>query len=246
MGCSFQAIAAYLAIFIFVVEPCARGEELCQTKDERVEFAALAAFFDSTLREHGRQTFSRPLLEQSKSRAKILLEQKILDKKIELCADHLALVEEIKNEPKQWANGDCAAAAVVFRFSAYTLKVAQAFEANQKAIRALHGDHLRQLKLQLYEVAKGTSTGLEGSFAGYALSSAPTNIRFEWIKTQATRLSGEAHRAWGIQNPEKNPLVQNNRAIFREMVRARDERDSMMKQLRTDGKISPSCVRNKP
>ncbi len=238
MGCSFQAKLLLLAIFIIAQPTLARAADFCQARDDKAEVEAVDKFFESTLREHGQQAYSRTLKTQAKAKAKALLEQNILDKKTQICADHLKLAEDVRNEPKHWATADCSSAAVVSLVDGYMRKVAQAYDENQKAMATQQREHLQDLKLRLFEIAKGSTTGVD-----QAVANAPKNTKFEWIKQQATKLASEAHRAWGGVDPEKNPLVQQNLGIAREAVRAKGQRDALKTQFRTDGRLAASCVR---
>jgi hypothetical protein len=227
--------------------PFAHAVDFCQVKDEKPILGKLDAFFTTTLREHAQQAFSRQLKARSTQKARSLLEQNILDRKVQLCADKLKLANDIRNEPAHWDRGDCAAAAVVGLVDAYMRKVAQAYDDNRQAINTQQKEHLRDLKHGLFEIAKtiakGAPTGLEGTISGAPLEQAPKNLKYEWVKLQASKLAGEAHRAWGAVDAEKNPLVQENLVIAREAVRARNERESTKAKFRSDGKLPASCVR---
>jgi hypothetical protein len=106
---------------------------------------------------------------------------------------------------------------------------------------SLLNEHLKSVKLKLFDIVKGGGSGLEGTFQGHALASAPQDLRFEWIKQQASKLGAEAHLVWGASNSEANPLIQRNMDIGREALRARQERDAAKARLRSDGKVPGSC-----
>lgn len=239
---SFLARLAICAIFIAFLSSSAVASNICDPRDDKADLAIVERFFESSLREHAPLPFARAIKDQSVAKAKALLVQDIIDKKAELCAERLRLVEEIKKAPSRYVTGDCAAAAVVSLLDAYMRKVAGSYDGNVTKMAKHQSEHIKDLRLRLFEVAKGSTMGLENvRHRGYPLPSAPKEVRFDWIKAQASKLAGEAHKAWGAVDPGNHPLVQLNLVIAREAVRARNERDQQKKALRTDGKLSPSC-----
>lgn len=229
---SFQAKAAFVGLFSCVFALPSLASDLCQVRDEKSEkaaFAALDAFYDQALKEHSAQAVSRSLVPQAKARARAVLEQRIFDKKTELCADRLKLAQDIKAAPSRWETADCAAAATVGLTETYMVKVAQAHEDNRNALAAHHRDHLNELKKRMLAVARSPQApGLEG------------------IKQLATKLAAEAHRAWGASLPGQHPLVQENLSIAREAVRVRSERDSLKARFGTGEKMPESCKPKTP
>jgi hypothetical protein len=235
---------ALLAIFLIVPGSLARADDFCQARDDKAEIEGVDKFFETTLRDHGTRAYARNLKAQVKTKAKGLLVEKFQDTKKQLCADHLQLAADIKSEPAHWSGADCASFAVVGLVDTYMRKVATTYDANQKELTTQQNAHLQELKRLLFEIAKGSSAGLEGiSFQGYAIASAPKNVKFEWIKQEATKLAAEAHRAWGGVEPGKNPLVQQNLVIGREAIRARAQRESLRRQLGSPERQPASCVR---
>ncbi|HEY8278265.1 MAG TPA: hypothetical protein VIH99_01490 [Bdellovibrionota bacterium] len=215
--------------------------EVCKARDEMAVLATLDSYFNDNLKEHQRQGFARALQSTARSKAKAFLDQKILDKRAEFCADRLKLAEDIKAAPAKYTDSACAGAAVVGLLDRYTTKVAATFDENRKMLGALHDAHVHDIKLKLFDIAKGSTVGLEGSFGGYPLVSAPKKVKFEWLKQEASKLGGEAHLVWGAVNAEKNPLVQENLQLAREAVKAKQERDSAKARFHTDGKPGANC-----
>jgi hypothetical protein len=239
---SFLFHAAILAISIAFSSSRAHASELCNPRDDKADLSVVEKFFESSLREHAALPFSRTIKGQAQAKAKALFVQDIVDKKAELCADRLRLAEEIKLAPSQYATADCASAAVVTLIDGYMRKVAGAYDGNVNKMAKHQAEHIRDLKLRLFEIAKGSTLGLEGvTYRGYNLTSAPKEVKFEWIKSHASKLAGEAHKAWGAVEPKGHPLVQLNLVIAREAVRVRNEREQQKKNLGTDGKLAPSC-----
>jgi hypothetical protein len=201
--------------------------------------AAVDAFFVANLKEHDRYGFSRPLKDRARTQAKAYLDQRIIDKRAELCADHLKLTEDVKAAPAKYVTGDCASAAVVTLMDAYMTKVANTFDENRRVLASLGDAHVNDLKLKLFGIAKGSTAGLEGTAGGYPLASAPKEVKFEWLKQEASKLGAEAHAVWG--GAAQNPLVQRSLEFAREAARAKQERDSLKARYHTDGRLSPSC-----
>ena len=109
------------------------------------------------------------------------------------------------------------------------------------AVRVIGLDHFRNIKMKLFDIARGSSSGLEGSYRGQPLGSASQEVRFEWIKQEASKLGSEAHAVWGAVGSAANPLVQRNAEIAREALRAKQERDAAKARLRSDGKLPSTC-----
>lgn len=239
---SFLVNLAICAIFIVFFSSSALAAALCDPRDDKADLVIVERFFETSLREHAALPFARAIKEQSVAKGKALLVQDIVDKKAELCADRLRLAEEIKKAPGRYDTAACGSAAVVSLFDGYMRKVAAAYDGNVTKMAKHQAEHIRELRRRLFEVAKGSTLGLENvRHRGYSLPGAPKEVRFDWIKAQASKLAGEAHKAWGAVDQAKHPLVQLNLAIAREAVRARNERDQQKKALGTDGKLPPSC-----
>ncbi|MGZ3657914.1 MAG: hypothetical protein ACXWR1_17725 [Bdellovibrionota bacterium] len=215
--------------------------EICQAHDDKADAVRIDAYFVSNLQEHGTQAFSRALRESARTQAKAFLDQRITDKRAELCAARLKLAEDIKSAGANYTTADCSAAAVVTLLDQYTTTVAAAFDQNRQALASLLSAHVKQLKLKLFDIAKGSTSGLEGNFGGVPLATAPKEIRFEWVKQEASKLGGEANVVWASASPDSNPLLQGSLVIAREAVHAKQERDAAKVRYHTDGRLSPSC-----
>lgn len=196
----------------------------CDGKDDKAAIAALDAYFDASLKVHAQHEFSRSLKSEAKRRARALLEEKMLDREVELCADRLKLAEDISAQPAKWERAECAVAKNIELIEAYAQKVQTSAEENRKLITAYEHEHLRTLKKRLFAVIRGIPRS-----------------RYEWIKEQATILASEARRAWGATEPAKNPLVQQNQGISQEAERANTELAAARKQLDPDGKPPQNC-----
>jgi hypothetical protein len=221
--------------------PAPAATDVCQTRDDKADAAAVDSYFVAHLREHSQQPFARPLIADQRARAKSFLEQRIGDKRAEVCAARLKLAEDIKTAPAKYATAECGAAAVAGLIDEYAVKVAGTYKQNQQLLqRSLLAEHLKTLQKKLFEIARG-SARVEGSFQGRSLASAPREVRFEWVKQEATRLGGEARVIWGAANPDANPLLQRNLIFAREAVRAKQELDSAKARYHTSGKLLPSC-----
>ncbi len=231
-----------LSIFIGIFARPALAADLCNSRDDKQDLQALEKYFEASLKRHGELPFARPLKSQASAKAKAFQVQDLTDKRAELCADRLRLAEEIKKAPSQYETGECGAAAVVTLLDSYMRKVAAAYDSNAQKLNSYQKDHLKALKLRLFEIAKGSTIGLEGVASnGVAIANAPKEVKYEWIKSQASMLAKEAHVAWGAVDPAKNPLVQLNHILAREAVRARNEREKQKVELRTDGKMPSYC-----
>ncbi len=240
----FTSFATLLAFSLLFVGPLLAAEpspEICLPRDDRKESNLVAGFLEQTLLEHGQHGFSRPLKAKAKAGAIAFLEQRILDKRSEFCADLLKVAEGIKAAPTQNNNPSCAGAAIVELLDNYMSKVAVAFNENRTALAGLRDNHVRELKLILFDIARGSTAGLDGSFGGYALIAAPKAVKFEWLKQEASKLGGEAQAAWGAAEPDRNPLVQQNLVFAREAARARQERDAARLRFHLEGKPNPIC-----
>lgn len=244
MGCSFQVIAAFLAIFMIAPASLAHASDFCLPRNDKQKIDTVERYFDTSLQAHEKRTFARPMIRKFKDRAKTILVQKILDKQSQICGDQLKLVEDLKNEPKHWTSGECASDATIGVMDAYMKKIAQYFDENQKELLAQQNEHMHDLRAPLIEIAKGSSVGLEGvTVKGQPIASVSKEARMAWVKEEAERLVTEAKTAWGSKGPEKNPMVLQNMVIAREAIRARNERDSLKTRLRADGVLASSCVR---
>lgn len=243
---SFPRCIAIFAILIAFLCTPAHAEDLCAARDDKGDLAAVEKFFDSALKEHQGIDFSRTIKQQSLAKARAFYLQDIVDRKTELCADRLRLAEDIKKAPAQYATGDCAAAAVVSLADSYMHKVASAYDANVTKMSKLQGEHIRDLKLGLFAIAKGSTRGLETvNVSGASLPGAPREARFDWVKGQASKLAPEVHLAWGAVRPQEHPLVQLNLAIAREAVAAKRQRDALRARFHSDGHMPTGC-RKKP
>jgi hypothetical protein len=209
--------------------------ELCQLRDDRADSASVSRFFDQTLKEHGRYAAFRPLKAKAATKAIAFLDQRILDRRSELCADRLKVAEGIKAAP---AKANCAGAVLAGLLDGYAARVAAAYEGNRAMLATLRDDHARELKRKLFDIARGSNEGLEGTYGGYALSAMPKEVRFEWLKQEASKLGGEAQQVWGAAEPDRNPLVQMNLSFAREALRARQERDAAKARF---GEPDPGC-----
>ncbi len=236
-------LTAVFTAIVFVSLPglaLAANSEICQPRDDKQEASSVNSFFNQHLKGHEQYGFSRQLSGSAKARAKAFLEQRILDKKAELCADRLKLAEDIKSAPSRVTGGaDCAGAVVVGLMDAYTTKLATTFDQNRRALLLLRDDHIKDLKRKLFDIAKGSA--VEGTFRGQSLASAPQGVKFEWIKQEASRLAAEAHLIWGEAKPKENPLVMKNLVIAREAMVAKQERDAAKARYHTDGKLPAHC-----
>jgi hypothetical protein len=214
--------------------------EICQPLDERTGAAAVDSYFSANLTEHGANSFARPVRDAARAQARAFLGQRIADKRAELCAARLKVAQDIKASVAQYATADCAGAAVVGLLDRYTTTSATAYDQNRQALSGLLDNHLKQIKVKLFEIAKGSNAGVDGA-AGAALASAPKEARFDWVKQEASKLGAEANVVWGAAGSASNPLVQASMAIAREAVRAKQERDSAKVRFHTDGRLSASC-----
>lgn len=239
LGGSTAVLLTAIVASFFSAHARAEGptSEICQPRDDRQEAAAIQAYFTQNLKGHEQQGFSRALSGSVKAKAKAFLEQRILDKKAELCADRLKLVEDIKTTPSRVTGStDCVNAMIVSLMDAYTKKTATTYDQNSRALGALRDEHLREVKRKLFDIAKGSTNGVDVSIAR-----ARQGAKFEWIKNEASKLAGEARTVWGEAKANVNPLVQKNLVIAREAMRAKKERDAMKARLHTDGKLPPGC-----
>ena len=245
MARSFEILRSFAAIVLLsLASPALAANfspEICQLHDEKSDAAIVDAYFVGNLKEHGLYGFSRPVRDSARSQAKAFFEQRISDRRAEICAARLKLAEDIKNAPAKYSTDDCSAAAIVGLLDQYTTMVAGAYEQNRQALGTLLDAHLKDLKIKLFEIAKGSTAGLNGNFSGYELASAPTEVRFEWLKQEASKLGGEANVVWGAASPDSNPLLHGSLVIAREAARAKQESDTAKVRFHTDGKPSPSC-----
>jgi len=240
----FKAVLCTALSFLLFEAPSRATDatpEICLPRDDHAESATLDAYFRQNLTEHERYGFSRPLKAKAWAKASAFLEQRLIDKRVELCADRLKLVEDIKAASSSTSNSDCAGAVIVELLDGYMNKLASTFDGNRSALGALRDAHVNDLKLILFDIAKGSTNGLEGTFGGYALIGAPKKVKFEWIKQEASKMGGEAHTVWGGAAPEMNPLVQKNLVFAREAMRVRQERDAAKVNFHSDGKPAASC-----
>lgn len=217
--------------------------DICQARDEKADAAALDAYFVASLKEHGVDVITRPILVGQRLQARAFLERQITEKRAELCAAHLKLVEDIKVAVGKYTTTDCGAAAVVTLIERYMTSVASTFADNRQVLNTNLANHAQALKLKLFEVVRsGSTAALDGlSYQGQPLAGATQEVRFEWVKQEASVLGTEARTVWGAINPDANPLVQRNLDFAREAVRAKQERDSTKARLHTDGKLAPTC-----
>lgn len=243
---SFQA-ALWAALILCLVPAQTRAQEsgsedFCKIHDDKAEHKSVNSFFDQNLKEHKAYGFSRALAEDAKRKADAFLDQRILDKRAELCADRLKLAEDIKAAPSR-VSGDskCAGAMIVSLMTTYTNRLATTFDENRHMLGKLRDEHVKALKLKLFEIAKGSTDGVEGTFRGHAILAAPQEIKYEWLKLEATKMGQEAHKVWGEIDPKQNPLVNDNLAIAREAVRAKQERDQAKKKYWSDGTLPAGC-----
>jgi hypothetical protein len=240
---SFESWARLLFGIAFALSsPLARAAdsstaEICQTFDEKATNAAVDAYFSANLSEHAANAFSRPLREAARAQAKAFLGQRVVDKRAELCAARLKLAQDIKAIAAKYATADCAGAAMVAALDAYSIAAATAYEQNRQVMSGLLDNHLGKLKLKLFEIAKGSSAGVDSPI----FATAPSAARFEWVKLEASKLGAEANVVWGASGNAANPLVRAIMTIAREAVRARQERDAVKVHYHTDGKLSASC-----
>lgn len=216
-------------------------QEFCQNHDDSAETAEVDRYFLAQMKEHQRFGFSQPIGNWARVQAKAFFEQRILDKRAEICAERLKIVEEIKSAPSKWNNANCASAVVVGLLDQYMNKIAGAFDENRRLLTSLRDKHVQQLMLKLFEVARGSPSVADSTLGGIPGTSASKETRFEWVKQEASKLGAEAQSAWGALNPEKNPIIQTNLALAREAVRARQERDAAKARYRTDGRLPPGC-----
>lgn len=215
--------------------------DICSARDDKADAAAIDAYFAASLKEHAANAFSRPLADGARAQAKSFFEQRIADKRAEICAAHLKLVEDVKAAPGKFTTADCGSAAVVALLDQYLGKVAGTYDQNHQLMTALLNDHLNRVKLKLFDIARGSTASLDGTFQGQPLATASQEVKFEWIKQEASRLGAEAHLVWGFTNPNPNPLVQRNFEIAQEAARARQERDAAKARFHSDGKLAGSC-----
>lgn len=238
----FEIWGGLVGAAIAFTSPLARAAdapsaEICQVLDEKASNAAVDAYFSTNLTEHAANSFSRPIRDSARAQAKAFLGQRVVDKRAELCAARLKLAQDIQAAAAKYATGDCAAAAVVSLLDQYTTATATAYDLNRQALSGLLDSHLKQVKLKLFEIAKGSNVGVDNP----AIAAAPKEARFEWVKQEASKLGAEANVVWGAAGGASNPLVQASMVIAREAVRAKQERDAAKVRYHTDGTVSPSC-----
>jgi hypothetical protein len=246
MGRAFEILAVVAACVSLTYGMRARADsaspEICQPRDDKADSAAVDSYFVANLREHDSIPFVRPIKETVRGQAKTFLEQRIGDRRAELCAAHLKLAEDVKTAAGAYTTADCGAAAVVALFDQYLGKVSATNTQNLQQLGALLNAHVNALKLKLFDIAKGSTAGIDGiQFQGQLLTGAPQEVKFEWIKQEASRLGAEAHVVWGATNPGANPLLLRNGVFAREAARAKLERDGAKVRFHSDGKLSASC-----
>lgn len=242
---AFENRAWLFAIaFAFVATPVraadSTGAEVCQTVDEKTTAAAVDSYFTANLTEHSANAFGRAVRDAARTQAKAFLGQRIADQRAELCAARLKLAQDIEASTARYATADCSGAALVTLLDQYATSAATAYDQNRQALSSLLDAHLKSIKLKLFDIAKGSSAGVDGA-TGAALAAAPKEARFDWVKSQASKLGAEANVVWGAAGSAANPLVQASMVIAREAAHAKQERDAAKVRYHTDGRLSASC-----
>lgn len=194
---------------------------ICSSVNSQIEDSLLQNYTNSVMEAHGQYPFARGLKNDLQKQAKAFMDQRLLDQRAELCAIKLQLAERIKSS----GSAGCARSAEFL--GPYMQKAAQVYDNNKKTIQALHDESVKALKKKLFEIATGSTSGLEGiTYKGQPLLGAAREVKYEWLKEVAGQLGGEVHRAWGIFEAEKNPLMQLNADFAREAIEAKKEADA--------------------
>jgi hypothetical protein len=226
---SFSSIVALIAVFLVNLGVCAlaraqKSAPICNGESEAQQTASLDTYINSVMVVHGQYAFAHGLKADLQKKAKDFLGQRLLDQRTELCAARLQLAENIRN------SGRSGCTQVADFLGPYMQKAANVYSANKNGIQVLHDESVKALKKKLFEIASGSTIGIEGiSYQGQPLTSAPRELKYEWLKIVAGQLGAEVHRAWGVLSPEKNPLVRANAEFAREAVAAKRESDAVKK-----------------
>ena len=213
------------------------GAEICRARDDNADTAFVDSFFVANLKEHELNSFSRPLKASARRQAKAFLDQRIADKRAELCAARLKLAVDIKSAATRYISGDCAAAAVVTLMDGYAAMVTRTVDENGQMLQALRDAHLKDLTAKLFAIARGSTVGVEATLGGVPFAAAPQKARADWAKQEAPKLGLEANTIWGASSP----LDRLTQVIAQEATLAKAERDAAKVRFRTSGKLSPTC-----
>jgi hypothetical protein len=191
---------------------------------EGLEAGLLQTYLESVFTVHSQYPFAQGLKVDMEKKAKMFLDQRLLDRRAELCSSKLQLEQSL-----QGLGGTLCTRAADF-LGPYMQKAAAAYDSNRAGIQALHEESIALLKKKLFEIASGSTVGLEGvSYQGQPLLTAPRELKIAWLKEVASQLGTETHKAWGLVDGDKNPLLQLNTDFAREALEAKKDSESARK-----------------